>query len=250
MRYCYEGGTLKRDGRLLPVGDASVTGADIIAALKVDGVDLAHYSPRVYAPQVESWAPLKADTQFAENNDDDQQMIHIMLFRHTPAAVPPLEEEGKADGFFTVGVVGAKTAYNLGSLWRSAYQFGAAGLFVVNDRGATASLKQTSDTTKAWRRVPLVSHDDWHAFCGAQPYGAMWVAVEMGGEPLETFEHPERAVYILGSGMQRRCHAAGVGVPTNHIGAPTDIPLGGVDSRCVQRTTDCRRASCVPATGT
>ena len=28
------------------------------------------------------------------------------------------------------------------------------------------------------------------------PYSAMWVAVEMGGEPLETFDHPKRAVQL------------------------------------------------------
>ena len=41
----------------------------------------------------------------------------------------------------------------------------------------------------------------------------MLVAVEMGGEPLHTFEHPERAVYVLGSednglpeAVLRACH--------------------------------------------
>ena len=75
----------------------------------------------------------------------------------------------------------------------------------------TASVDMVA--TKAWRRVPLVRHDDWHAFCSAQPFGAMWVAVEMGGEPLEEFDHPERAVYILGSedsglpkSVVRACH--------------------------------------------
>ena len=56
-------------------------------------------------------------------------------------------------------------------------------------------------------------HADWNAFAAASPYGAMWVAVEMGGEPLEHFEHPERAVYILGAedaglpeAVVRACH--------------------------------------------
>ena len=31
------------------------------------------------------------------------------------------------------------------------------------------------------------------------PRGSQLVAIEMGGEPLETFVHPERAIYILGS---------------------------------------------------
>lgn len=46
------------------------------------------------------------------------------------------------------------------------------------------------------------------------PYSAQLVAVEMGGEPLATFEHPKRAVYVLGSedngipeSMLRMCHA-------------------------------------------
>ena len=95
------------------------------------------------------------------------------------------------------------------TLWRSAFQFGAAGLFVVGDRYEA----QTSDVTKAWQRVPLVNHPDWNAFAAAQPRGALWVAVEMGGEPLESFEHPERAVYVLGSednglpdSVVRACH--------------------------------------------
>ena len=100
-----------------------------------------------------------------------------------------------SEGFFTIGVVGLKSTHNLGTLWRSAYQMGAASIFVVGDRYSP----QTSDTVKAWRHVPLVSHADWNAFAAASPFGAVWVACEMGGEPLETFEHPERAVYLLGS---------------------------------------------------
>jgi tRNA G18 (ribose-2'-O)-methylase SpoU len=114
--------------------------------------------------------------------------------------LPPLDDAAGGDGFFTIGIVGAKNSYNLGSLWRSAYQLGAAGLFVVNDRGAIgASMREASDTTKAWRKIPLARHPDWRSFCESQPFGAQWVAVEMGGEALEDFEHPERAVYVLGS---------------------------------------------------
>ena len=61
--------------------------------------------------------------------------------------------------------------------------------------------------------MPFVQHDDWNAFAAAAPRGALWVAIEMGGEPLETFEHPERAVYVLGSedsglpeSVVRACH--------------------------------------------
>ena len=45
----------------------------------------------------------------------------------------------------------------------------------------------------------MYSHDNWNAFAASAPYDAAWVAVEMGGAPLATFHHPDRAVYVLGS---------------------------------------------------
>ena len=64
------------------------------------------------------------------------------------------------------------------------------------------------------RRTPLglASGDVW-----AIEGGAVWVAVEMGGVPLQDFVHPPRAVYVLGSednGLNRpiveacQCHVA------------------------------------------
>mmetsp|Transcript_16547 Transcript_16547/g.20439 ORF Transcript_16547/g.20439 Transcript_16547/m.20439 type:complete len:184 (-) Transcript_16547:118-669(-) len=40
---------------------------------------------------------------------------------------------------------------------------------------------------------------DSEQFLNSVPYSAAWVAVEMGGQPLESFIHPNRCVYILGS---------------------------------------------------
>jgi|EP00900_Chrysochromulina_parva_P022210 tRNA(Leu) C34 or U34 (ribose-2'-O)-methylase TrmL len=189
IRYCYEGGTLKRDGRLLPVVGDTVHGGSALAALRDDGADLKRFTPRVYDPARSAWAPLLEDTQFDTNASS---RVDVQLFRDREAE----ERGGKtSEGFFTIGVVGLKSTHNLGTLWRSAYQMGAASIFVVGDRYSP----QTSDTVKAWRHVPLVSHADWNAFAAASPFGAVWVACEMGGEPLETFEHPERAVYLLGS---------------------------------------------------
>ena len=98
-------------------------------------------------------------------------------------------------GYFGIGVVGLKTEANLGTLWRSAWQLGAAYIFTVGARFE----KQSSDTYQTWTRVPCFEHSDWAGFARASPYSAPWVAVEMGGVPLEDFEHPDRAVYVLGS---------------------------------------------------
>ena len=59
---------------------------------------------------------------------------------------------------------------------------------------------QPTDTVAAEKRLPLFEYQDWNDFCeGGRPRGAALVAVEMGGEPLEGFVHPRRAVYVLGS---------------------------------------------------
>jgi len=206
IRYCYEGGTLKRDGRLLPM-DAGRRGGDVLEALRADGADLKRFRPRVYNPELSGWAPLSEATRF--DAESVSSRIDVQLFRHRTAEEEHSSSSSSAVGYFSIGVVGLKSSYNLGTLWRSAYQSGAAQLFVVGDRYQP----QTSDTVKAWRHVPLINHADWNAFAAASPFGAMWVAVEMGGEPLETFEHPERAIYILGSedsglpeAVLRACH--------------------------------------------
>ena len=50
--------------------------------------------------------------------------IDVKLFRtETPTALDPRATQ-ELSGFFAIGIVGAKTAQNVGSLWRSAYQVG------------------------------------------------------------------------------------------------------------------------------
>ncbi|MFQ6309895.1 RNA methyltransferase [Lysobacter capsici] len=98
-------------------------------------------------------------------------------------------------GFFEIGIYRGKCAANVGTLWRSAYQLGAAGIFTVGRRYP----KQAGDTVHAERHVPCREFGDVDAFVAALPYGAALVAVEMGGRPLNSFVHPQRAVYLLGA---------------------------------------------------
>lgn len=113
-------------------------------------------------------------------------------------------------GYFEIGIVRGKCAPNVGTLWRSAYQLGAAGIFTIGKRYP----QQASDTVKAWKHVPMREFADFDAFLSALPYSCPIVGIEMGGKPLNEFMHPERAVYILGaedSGIPKaildRCHA-------------------------------------------
>jgi len=127
----------------------------------------------------------------------------------TTAATQPTGKLPSSLGYFGIGVLGAKQQANVGTLWRSAYQLGASFLFTIGQRYRS----QATDTVDTPTRIPLFEIDDWTAFVTVAPKGARWVAVEMGGTPLEEFEHPKDAIYLLGSedngvpnSVVRACH--------------------------------------------
>lgn len=112
-------------------------------------------------------------------------------------------------GFFEIGIYRGKTPANVGTLWRSAYQMGAAGIFTVGKRYP----KQATDTVHAYRHIPCREFEDFESLLYGLPYDCPLVAVEMGGRPLQSFKHPERAVYLLGAEdhgipqeLLKRCH--------------------------------------------
>jgi tRNA G18 (ribose-2'-O)-methylase SpoU len=116
-----------------------------------------------------------------------------------------------ARGHFGIGILNGKAECNLGTLWRSAHGFGADWLFTIGRRYP----KQSSDTTKAWRHVPLFEFRDFDAFLDALPRESLVVAVELapGARELSAFTHPERAAYLLGAedagipaDVLARCH--------------------------------------------
>lgn len=112
-------------------------------------------------------------------------------------------------GFFEIGIFHGKSTANVGTLWRSASQLGAAGIFTVGRRYP----QQASDTLKTFRHIPMRDYLDMDALVAALPYSTPLVAVEMGGTSLLDFKHPERAVYLLGAedhglppAVLARCH--------------------------------------------
>ncbi len=144
-----------------------------------------------------------------------RRRVDVKLFRRggdgvdaAAADAAALDHRGAAAGFHGIGVYGIKSSLNIGTLWRSAYQLGSSFLFTIGGRYEL----QTSDTLAVPARLPLMQLEDWAAFCESAPHGTQWVAVEMGdGEDLDEFEHPERAVYLLG--------AEDTGLPANVVRA-------------------------------
>jgi hypothetical protein len=78
----------------------------------------------------------------------------------------PKEDTGA--GFFGIGIVKAKHEQNVGTLWRSAWQLGAGFLFTV----ATRFKYEASDTTQAYKQLPLFKYDEWGDFAENSPHGA------------------------------------------------------------------------------
>ena len=97
--------------------------------------------------------------------------------------------------YFEIGVFHPRSSDNIGTLWRTAYQLGAAGIFTI---GRTYR-QQASDTQHAAYEIPLRTYSSFEAFLTNRPNGAQLIGVEMGGQPLTGFDHPERAIYLLGS---------------------------------------------------
>lgn len=110
------------------------------------------------------------------------------MTRHTPLP---------SRGYFGIGCQGMKTGSNYGSLFRTAQVFDAAMLFLIGPRFQP----QHSDTMKAWRHIPTFSYASVSAFQDNRPHDCVLVGIEMTEDaiPLKGFQHPERALYLLGA---------------------------------------------------
>ncbi len=114
-------------------------------------------------------------------------------------------------GYHAIGVFRGKTSHNLGTLWRSAYILGASYIFTVDGKYK----KQSSDVVRAWSRIPLFNYKTFDDFLASIPYDCRIVGVEIddNAEWLHEFEHPKRAIYLLGAEdtglpdfVKEKCH--------------------------------------------
>ena len=101
------------------------------------------------------------------------------------------------NGFFGIGIVNNVDALNIGSLWRSAYIFGAAFIFTIDRKYH----HQGSDVTSAWARIPLYHYPTIAGLKENLPHSTPLIGVEMNDSatPLPAFQHPDRAIYLLGN---------------------------------------------------
>jgi len=98
---------------------------------------------------------------------------------------------------FAIGIDHTKNGLNIGTLWRSAYNFGASMIFTIGKRYK----KESSDTQNTYRHIPLIHFEDNADFIKHFPYDWQPIIVELDKQstPLKDFKHPKCAVYILGA---------------------------------------------------
>lgn len=103
----------------------------------------------------------------------------------------------KKRGYFGIGIFHGKNAENLGTLWRSAHILNADFIFTIGKRYKN----QCSDTTKAFRHIPLFHYDTYEDFLAHIPHNCPVCAVELDGraESLVEYEHPKSCIYLLGA---------------------------------------------------
>lgn len=115
------------------------------------------------------------------------------------------------EGYYAIGVYKHKTDHNIGTLWRTAYILGAKYIFTIG----TKYKKQSSDVVRAWSRIPLFHYDTVEDFFNNIPHDCRVVGIELDESalPLSDFEHPKRAIYLLGSEnfglpeeVKEKCH--------------------------------------------
>lgn len=97
--------------------------------------------------------------------------------------------------YFEIGIFAPIHNENIGTLWRSAYQLGAAGIFVIGKWRRS----QASDTAITRQEIPFRNYSTWDDFLQHRPIGARLIGIELEGQPLNGFQHPAQAIYILGS---------------------------------------------------
>ncbi|HEX2914596.1 MAG TPA: TrmH family RNA methyltransferase [Chloroflexia bacterium] len=97
--------------------------------------------------------------------------------------------------YFEIGIYQPKRYHNIGTLWRSSLQLGANAVFTIGRRYKY----QTSDTFRTGDNIPQKYYLTFQDFLNDRDPDIPLIGIEMGGTVLSQFEHPARAIYLLGA---------------------------------------------------
>ena len=105
-----------------------------------------------------------------------------------------MSENTNMHGYACIGLDNPKNIINVEGVLRACGNYNAAMLAISGSRYK----KQSTDTMKAYRRIPLLQVNDLKDVI---PYDCVPVAVDLidGAIPLPEYKHPKRAFYIFGA---------------------------------------------------
>lgn len=214
--------------------ELTVTASSVNEAL-TPYIDSTRYIPHIYDGIAECYVPLPSRGSIRVDQAEEPSFVRRIDIRLLPSAGQPASlgvpsELANAllcdsantplcSRWFAVGIARGKTLSNHGSLWRTALQLGASMVFTIGAR-YNRRVEGACDVYKTSRQIPSLSFEDTSAFIAAMPSDAVIVAVEYGGVPLDEFEHPRRAVYVLG-GEDSGVPPALVAAARWHVAVPT-----------------------------
>mmetsp|Transcript_5404 Transcript_5404/g.16129 ORF Transcript_5404/g.16129 Transcript_5404/m.16129 type:complete len:273 (+) Transcript_5404:45-863(+) len=234
VRYFYPG-QRRQDGTIakLECGATQHIRTDsLLNTLTRDGVDLERFTALYYDYKKEGFVRLSSAEPTVPLPPFERKMVDVKLERKDstdfeamgPASLsvgtPPRSLCG---GWFAIGILRGKSEPNHGTLWRTALSFGAAFVFSIGQRYRAGTDETSNDTFKVHRHVPMLRYDDMAHFSSSCPYNAPWVAVELGGSSLTSFEHPTCAIYILGA-EDHGLPKAVVSSSAHHVSLPSARP--------------------------
>lgn len=105
-----------------------------------------------------------------------------------------MRNSDKKRGYWGMVFYEPKFEENIGTAIRSAHCFGADFLGVIGKRYK----KQPSDTMATERHIPIYEYKNMKDFLTHLPVNCEVIGVEVDGEDIKNFVHPERCVYLIG----------------------------------------------------
>ena len=211
VRYSYQGHHIAKGKRFDIVCDLKqsrkVDGRIICNVLKnKTPINDDYHRIFLYNYVMHGWIELRHDTQIAMKEGESR--VDILIDNLFQKCLNPksrmyntfnkIQNAGQPE--FSIGIFQGKTAHNVVKLRRVATQFSATSIFVIhpryNDRKPFVEAQQIFEDEKA---CPLVEYLDFNDFASKLTEGWVLVGVEMGGTPLSKFDHPRKAIYMLGA---------------------------------------------------
>lgn len=103
----------------------------------------------------------------------------------------------KTKGFFGIGIENVRSTKNIGTIWRSAHIMGADFIFVIGE----SYKRMRTDTMASYRQIPLFYFETFQDFYRSMPMESKLIGVELDEKsiPITSFNHPKRALYLMGS---------------------------------------------------